>query len=90
MKLTSPPWSKFDDLRELLDILQPARIVGGAVRNALLGIPLHDIDIATEILPETAIKIARRHGFNVIPTGVQHGTVTCIKTHSYEVDFTCR
>jgi poly(A) polymerase len=75
----------FDDLKELLEILQPARIVGGAVRNAILAIPLHDIDIATEILPETAMKIARHHGFNVIPTGIKHGTITCVKTNSYEV-----
>jgi poly(A) polymerase len=55
-----------------------ARIVGGAVRNALLVEPVTDIDIATSATPEqvTAAALAARLG--AVPTGLAHGTVTVI------------
>lgn len=84
-KIDRAPWSDFQDLKLLLDILEPARIVGGAVRNSLLNIPISDIDIATIKSPEEVIKIASNAGFKVIPTGLQHGTVTCVKDRAYEV-----
>ena len=52
--------------------------VGGCVRNALLGEPVHDIDIATDALPGIVTNIAKKAGFRVIPTGIDHGTVTVI------------
>jgi poly(A) polymerase len=55
-----------------------ALFVGGCVRNALLGAPVTDIDIATDALPETVSEIAETAGFRVIPTGIDHGTVTVI------------
>ena len=55
-----------------------ALFVGGCVRNALLGAPVADIDIATDALPETVCNIAESAGFKVIPTGLDHGTVTVI------------
>ena len=55
-----------------------ALFVGGCVRNALLGVPVADIDIATDALPETVSDIAERAGFRVIPTGIEHGTVTVL------------
>jgi poly(A) polymerase len=55
-----------------------ARAVGGAVRNALLGEPVSEIDIATAALPEQVIAAAERAGLKAIPTGVEHGTVTVI------------
>jgi poly(A) polymerase len=55
-----------------------ALFVGGCVRNALLGAPITDIDIATDALPETVSEIAEAAGFKVIPTGIDHGTVTVI------------
>lgn len=55
-----------------------ALFVGGCVRNALLGAPVADIDIATDALPETVSDIAQSAGFRVIPTGIDHGTVTVI------------
>lgn len=56
----------------------PALIVGGAVRNALLGVPVGDIDIATSAPPEEIIRIAERAGLRAVPTGLDHGTVTVI------------
>ena len=55
-----------------------AYFVGGCVRNALLGEPVSDIDIATDALPETVTNMAEMAGFKVIPTGIDHGTVTVI------------
>ncbi len=67
---------------QLLALLNPegqeTRIIGGAVRNALLGQPIHDIDVATTLLPETTIKLAQEAGLKSVPTGISHGTVTII------------
>ncbi|AZO76214.1 MULTISPECIES: CCA tRNA nucleotidyltransferase [unclassified Bosea (in: a-proteobacteria)] len=57
---------------------EEARIVGGAVRNALLGEPVADIDIATTCLPAETMRRARVAGFKAVPTGVEHGTVTAV------------
>jgi len=57
---------------------EEARIVGGAVRNALLGEPVADIDIAATSLPKETMRRARAAGFKAVPTGVEHGTVTVV------------
>ena len=49
-----------------------AYLVGGAVRDEIMGKGAHDWDVATNARPEDVIKIFRR----VIPTGIKHGTVT--------------
>jgi poly(A) polymerase len=48
------------------------------VRNALLGVPVADVDIATDARPETVSDLAKKAGFKVVPTGIEHGTVTVI------------
>ena len=53
--------------------------VGGCVRNALLGEPVSDMDIATDALPEQVMALAARAGIKAVPTGVDHGTVTLVK-----------
>lgn len=55
-----------------------ALFVGGCVRNALLGRPVADVDIATDALPETVISLAAAAGLNPVPTGIGHGTVTVV------------
>lgn len=55
-----------------------ARFVGGCVRDALLGRPIRDIDIATDAPPERVMALMHAAGFAVVPTGVAHGTVTAI------------
>ena len=52
--------------------------VGGCVRNALLHEPVADLDLATDAPPATVMQIAEGAGFKVIPTGIDHGTVTVI------------
>lgn len=58
-----------------------ALFVGGCVRNALLGMPIGDIDIATDATPDRVIALARLAGLKAIPTGIDHGTVTLIAQH---------
>jgi poly(A) polymerase len=55
-----------------------ARAVGGAVRNALMDIPVKDVDIATTALPGDVMRLADRAGLHAIPTGIEHGTVTVV------------
>ncbi len=59
-----------------------ARVVGGAVRNALLGACVKDIDIATTALPEEVIRLAAAAGLRAVPTGIEHGTVTVVVEHT--------
>ena len=53
-------------------------MVGGAVRNALLDIPIGDIDVATTALPEEVVRRAKAAGIKSVPTGIEHGTVTLV------------
>lgn len=55
-----------------------AYLVGGCVRNALMGLPVADIDIATDARPDRVAALAERAGLKVAPTGIEHGTVTII------------
>ena len=84
------PWLKSGPAGRVLALLngggEEARVVGGAVRNALLGIPVADIDIATTALPEEVIRRAASAGIKSVPTGIEHGTVTLVlDTHPFEV-----
>jgi poly(A) polymerase len=57
---------------------EEARVVGGAVRNALLGIPPGDVDIATTAVPDEVIRRAAAAGFRPVETGKEHGTITVV------------
>lgn len=62
------------------------RFVGGVVRNTLLGIDWDDVDFATIYRPEEIICFFQSHGYKVIPTGIDHGTVTLLcDGQSYEI-----
>ncbi|PWV97573.1 poly(A) polymerase [Hoeflea marina] len=62
------------------------RVVGGAVRNALMGVKVGDIDLATTWRPEEVVKRAAAAGIKAVPTGIDHGTVTLlIGGHGFEV-----
>jgi poly(A) polymerase len=83
-------WLKDAGLQRLLAALntdgEAARIAGGAVRNALLGEAVADVDIATTAVPEETIRRAEAAGFKTAPTGIEHGTVTVIVAgKGYEV-----
>ena len=53
-------------------------IVGGAVRDTVLGINVADIDLATPLTPDTVIDRLEHAGIKAIPTGIDHGTITAI------------
>jgi len=55
-----------------------ARLVGGVVRDAILGIESQDVDIITTMLPEELIKVFRALGHKAIPTGIKFGTVSIL------------
>ncbi len=55
-----------------------SRVVGGAVRNALLGQPVADVDLAVAAAPEIVVEKAERAGLRAVPTGIEHGTVTLV------------
>jgi poly(A) polymerase len=55
-----------------------ALFVGGCVRNALLGVPVSDVDIATDAHPQAVMDLAKTAGIKAIPTGIDHGTVTLV------------
>jgi poly(A) polymerase len=55
-----------------------ALFVGGCVRNALLAEPVEDVDLTTDATPDSVTRIAEVAGFKVVPTGIDHGTVTVI------------
>src|ERR1700741_2345848 len=71
---------------QVMGALGEARFVGGAVRNALLGVPVVDIDIAVPIRPEDAMARLKAKGIRTIETGLDHGTVTAIAgSHAFEI-----
>ncbi len=69
-------------LRDIMDVMngggEETRIVGGAVRNALMGLPVGDVDLATTARPESVSARAQKAGFKPVPTGIEHGTVTVV------------
>jgi poly(A) polymerase len=67
-----------DALKALDGEGEETRLVGGAVRDLVLGGPPGDFDLATTALPETTTARASAAGFAVIPTGIAHGTLTLI------------
>lgn len=62
----------------LADEVRETRAIGGAVRNTLLGLPVTDMDLATELLPDEVMARAAAAGLGVHPTGIEHGTVTIV------------
>ena len=83
-------WLNDKHLKRLLEALssdgEEARVAGGAVRNALMGEPVADIDVATTTLPDETMRRARAAGFKAVPTGIDHGTITVVASgKGYEV-----
>src|SRR6201987_4096632 len=80
--LDDAPWLKSGPTARVLGLLngngEEARVVGGAVRNALLKIPTGDIDIATTAVPAEVTRRAKAAGIKSVPTGIDHGTVTLV------------
>jgi poly(A) polymerase/tRNA nucleotidyltransferase (CCA-adding enzyme) len=76
-----PPFLADPALGAVLAALPEARIVGGAVRDAVAGRPVADVDLATPRPPADVIAALRAAGLKSSPTGIAHGTVTAIALH---------
>jgi len=78
-------WLRDGEVARLLTLLdrdgEEARVVGGAVRNTLLRLPVAEIDVATTALPQEVMRRVRAAGGKAVPTGIEHGTVTAIINH---------
>lgn len=79
-KIELQEWMARPDTQAVMKALGEgsARFVGGCVRNTLMGFDVGDIDIATLHTPEEATKLLEGAGIKVVPTGIEHGTVTAI------------
>ncbi len=89
MKL-SGAWLEAPGTQAVLGMLagagHQAFVVGGCVRNALLGTAVADVDIATDARPDRVAALAEAAGFTPVPTGIAHGTVTVVADgEPYEV-----
>ncbi|MGV3578928.1 CCA tRNA nucleotidyltransferase [Brevundimonas sp.] len=91
-RLENQPWLTTPATVAVFDALEAAggpdcaRFVGGSVRNALVGRPVDDFDIATRLKPDESMAALKAAGIKVVPTGLAHGTVTAVSEKKpYEV-----
>ncbi|AEI89185.1 MAG: tRNA nucleotidyltransferase/poly(A) polymerase [Candidatus Midichloria mitochondrii] len=68
-------------LYNLLQAHGDVKLVGGCVRDMLLGLAPKDIDLATTILPQEVMRILSLNQIKCIPTGLEFGTVTAVVNH---------
>ena len=80
--LSKAAWLNEPRLQQVMAVITrgggEVRVAGGAVRNALLGVPTADVDLATTMLPQDVMRVCKAAGFGVHPTGFDHGTVTVV------------
>ena len=75
-------WLTRSETQQVLAMLEDGGhqgyVVGGCVRNALMGVPVSDVDIASDARPERVVELAHAAGLKPVPTGIEHGTVTVV------------
>lgn len=78
--LAEAGWTRREGLAALTAALGPENLrwVGGAVRDGLLGVAVHDVDAATTLMPAEVVARCGRAGIRTVPTGIEHGTITAI------------
>jgi poly(A) polymerase len=89
-KIMPQPWMMAAETKQVVEALAAegaeARFVGGCVRDAVLGRPVKDVDIATPLVPAEVTRLLEAAGIKVVPTGIGHGTVTAVVAHRpYEI-----
>lgn len=90
MTSVAGPWLAAETTQAVMAALRAggatALFVGGCVRNALIGAPVADVDIATDARPDEVVALAEAAGLRAVPTGIAHGTITLVaRGHPYEV-----
>jgi poly(A) polymerase len=91
-QIINPPWMKSKETRFIIAAItkngKEARFIGGCVRDAILNIPIHDIDIASQETPDNIIKLLKKANIKVVlkGKGIDHGTVMAVINHQcYEI-----
>jgi len=81
-EISAATWLRRAETRAVFDAIEAGghavRAVGGTVRDTLCGREVTDIDLATTALPEEVLRLGEAAGLRVVPTGLEHGTVTII------------
>lgn len=84
-QLTVDAWMTSPEVTALFAALakggKESRFIGGCVRNALMHLPIHDIDIATQETPDRVLALLADAGIHTVPTGIEHGTITAVVNH---------
>ena len=92
MKLPDAPWRHWAGIDALLGALDAAegktRYVGGAVRDALLGLDVEDVDCATVFPPEETARRIEAANLKAVPTGIKHGTITAVLPEKRTIEVT--
>jgi poly(A) polymerase len=81
-------WLHWPEVRTLIDLVgeKNIRVVGGAIRDYLRGEHVSDVDFATLLLPQEVTMLLQENNIRVIPTGIEHGTVTAVMgDHRFEI-----
>ena len=81
LRIEPPEWLHDPALSAVLAALPRARLVGGAVRDALLTAQVADVDLATPDPPDVVTHALRAAGLKAVPTGLEHGTITAVSAH---------
>lgn len=84
------PWMTAPETLLVFEALAPGgadvRFIGGCVRDAVLRRPIRDIDLALALPPRRVMELLKAAGIKVVPTGIEHGTVTAVVgTRQYEI-----
>ena len=90
MKCTEIEINLPDDIQEIMSVIREygatSYVVGGCVRDSILGREPHDWDICTPALACELLVEFEEKGYKVIPTGLQHGTITVhLNGNNYEI-----
>lgn len=82
MKKLTAEWLKLPELQRLFTLFHEEgatlRLVGGSVRDGLLGLPTNDIDLAVDRPPQWILDLLIKNHIKAIPTGFEHGTITAV------------
>ncbi len=80
--LAGARWLRDPALQKVLAALSAGgatvRVVGGAVRDALMDREVGEVDLAIDVPPDRTRALAEAAGFKVVPTGIEHGTVSVV------------
>lgn len=80
LDVSKQPWLNAPNVSRIFAALPKGstRFVGGCVRNAILGEPMSDFDLATQLEPDAVVAALKEAGIKTVPTGIDHGTVTAV------------